>query len=111
MAGEFKSDVAVVHAIPSSLASMGDDYDGSEWSVRLASAARERIICLLETAGSQGEVYIEAGDAPAAVSEAARRLHADLLVIGRGSGSGLVGRLRANAYAILRESPCAVVSI
>jgi hypothetical protein len=31
---------------------------------------------------------------------------ADPLVIGRGRDSGLVGRLRANAYAILREAPC-----
>ena len=111
MADEFKSDVAFVHAIPSSLAGMGDVYLDSQWCVRVASAARERILCLQEAAGSKGEIYIEEGDAPFAVSEAARRLHADLLVIGRGSDSGLVGRLRANAYAILRESPCAVVSI
>ena len=35
----------------------------------------------------------------------------DLLVIGRSQASGALGRLRANAYGILRESPCPVVSI
>jgi hypothetical protein len=44
------------------------------------------------------------------VCDAAARLHADLLVIGHGSGSGLAGSLTGNAYPILRESPCAVVS-
>jgi nucleotide-binding universal stress UspA family protein len=43
--------------------------------------------------------------------DVASRRGADLLVIGRGSESGLLGRLRANAYAILRESPCPVVTI
>jgi nucleotide-binding universal stress UspA family protein len=36
---------------------------------------------------------------------------ANLLVIGRGSASGIFGRLRANAYSIIRESPCPVVSV
>ena len=45
------------------------------------------------------------------VSDVASRRKADLLVIGRGRESGLLGRLRANAYAILRESPCPVVTI
>jgi len=38
-------------------------------------------------------------------------LPADLLVIGRGSASGVFGRLRTNAYAIIRQSPCPVLSI
>jgi hypothetical protein len=38
-------------------------------------------------------------------------LPADLLVIGRGSAAGMFGRLRTNAYAIIRQSPCPVVSV
>jgi len=45
------------------------------------------------------------------VCELAKRLPAELLVIGRGSAAGVFGRLRTNAYAIIRESPCAVVSV
>jgi len=45
------------------------------------------------------------------VADVAASRRADLLVIGRGAESGLVGRLRANAYAILRESPCPVATI
>jgi len=56
-------------------------------------------------------VLIEIGDPPVTVSDVAASRKADLLVIGRGSGAGLGGRLRANAYAILRESPCPVATI
>jgi PTS system mannitol-specific IIC component len=34
-----------------------------------------------------------------------------LLGIGRGSAAGMFGRLRANAYAIIRQSPCPVLSV
>ena len=45
------------------------------------------------------------------VAEAAQRLNADVLVIARGSAAGALGRLRANAYSIIRQSPCPVVSV
>jgi hypothetical protein len=32
-------------------------------------------------------------------------------VIGRGSAAGVYGRLRANAYTLIRQSPCPVVSV
>jgi hypothetical protein len=45
------------------------------------------------------------------VCAAAERLSAGLLVIGRGSASGGFGRLRTHAYALIRQSPCPVVSV
>ena len=41
----------------------------------------------------------------------ASRLKADLLVIGRASGAGILGRLTEHAYAIIRASPCPAVSV
>jgi hypothetical protein len=32
-------------------------------------------------------------------------------VIGRGSAAGVFGRLRANAYSIIRQGRCPVVSV
>lgn len=52
--------------------------------------------------------YAHTGYVPVVVSDLASRREADLLLIGRGRESGLLGRLRANAYAI---SPCPVVTI
>jgi nucleotide-binding universal stress UspA family protein len=45
------------------------------------------------------------------VCTAAERLGADVLVVGRGSAAGMFGRLRTNAYSIIRQSPCPVVSV
>jgi nucleotide-binding universal stress UspA family protein len=56
-------------------------------------------------------VSVEIGDVPEAVTTAAHALKADLLVIGRGRLTGVLGRLRTNAYAILRESHCPVAAI
>jgi nucleotide-binding universal stress UspA family protein len=66
---------------------------------------------LQAAASSDAEVRIDAGDAPAVVCQMAKDLAADLLVIGRGSASGIFGRLRANAYSIIRQAPCPVVSV
>lgn len=55
--------------------------------------------------------YVEEGDAAENVCAKAESVGADLLVIGRGSQEGATARLRANAYAIVSESPCPVVSV
>ena len=60
---------------------------------------------------ADAEPLIETGDPPAMICSAAGRLSADVLVIGRGSAAGVFGRLRANAYGIIRQSPCPVVSV
>jgi nucleotide-binding universal stress UspA family protein len=61
--------------------------------------------------GTQAELAIEAGDPPHVVCEMAKKRQANLLVIGRGSAAGVFGRLRTNAYGIIRQSPCPVVSV
>jgi len=54
---------------------------------------------------------VVAGDVPHTVCAQAEELGADVLVIGRSSESGLLGRLRTNAYAIIRGAHCPVVSV
>jgi hypothetical protein len=45
------------------------------------------------------------------VSEIARTEEANQLVIARGAVTEGLGRLRTHAYAIIRSSPCPVVSV
>jgi nucleotide-binding universal stress UspA family protein len=66
---------------------------------------------LLEKVPASPEILIESGDAAKMVCSLASRTGADVLVIGRGSAAGVFGRLRANAYSIIRQSPCPVVSV
>ena len=110
-AREFGAELTIVHVLPESFIQLGGVYFDPEWRNQAAAAARDHIVRLQEDLHTAGEVLIEIGDVPLAVSDVASRREADLVVIGRGRESGLLGRLRANAYAILRESPCPVVTI
>ena len=111
MAREFGADLAILHAIPTFTARAGGFYFDPEWRLQWEKDARGRIAQLQTELSTNATVHLEMGDVPEAVSNAARDVSAGVLVIGRSRGSGLLGRLRANAYAILRESPCPVVSI
>jgi nucleotide-binding universal stress UspA family protein len=67
--------------------------------------------CETSLGGVQPDLLIDAGDPAQVICGAAARLKANVVVIGRGSASGVFGRLRTNAYAIIRQSPCPVVSV
>jgi nucleotide-binding universal stress UspA family protein len=54
---------------------------------------------------------LRAGDPAKAICAAAVQTRSGALVIARGSAAGGFGRLRTNAYAIIRQSPCPVVSV
>jgi nucleotide-binding universal stress UspA family protein len=105
------AELTIVHAIPSSSAGVGGVTFDPDWRVDLAHDARSRIAELQNELGIPAQVHIEIGDPAAGVPNAARCVGADLLVIGRSVSGGVLGRLRANAYAIIRESPCPVVSV
>ena len=73
--------------------------------------ASERIASLLAKTGLEAEVMIESGEPHKKVAAAAEKLTADLVIIGRGASNSVVGRLRAQAYSIVRQSPCPVLSV
>ena len=110
-AKEYGSDFAVVHAIPMSSTRLGGVYFDPDWSIHVAADARRCIADLQADLDARGEISIPIGDPQSAVAETARNWKADLVVIGRGHRTGVLGRLRTNAYAILRESPCPVVAV
>ena len=74
-------------------------------------AASEELRRLQGFVGAEADLEIETGEPASVICAAAERLKADVLVIGRGSAAGVFGRLRTNAYAIIRQSPCPVVSV
>jgi nucleotide-binding universal stress UspA family protein len=103
--------LAVLHVLPGSLIQLGGVYFDPEWRIEAARTARKQIERLRSGHEIETDVMIEFGEASAGVADLARRWQADLLVIGRGAAAGMLGRLRATAYAILRESPCPVVAV
>jgi nucleotide-binding universal stress UspA family protein len=102
--------LSLVHAT-ASLEGQAGEYHDPEWRDHFAGQVRQEIAKLEERAGTKAEVVIESGDAPKVICSLAERIKADVLVIGRGSAAGVFGRLRTNAYAIIRESPCPVASV
>ena len=73
--------------------------------------AHQRIADLQRRVGSQAPVRIVVGPIKEALLEAARQFDADALIIGRSPQSGVQGRLRDLTYAMVRDSPCPVLSI
>ncbi|MFB3778901.1 MAG: universal stress protein [Bryobacteraceae bacterium] len=102
--------LSLLHVMPS-LEGFSGEYHDPDWREKQAAEARGRIDALVEKSGCAPEIVIQHGDPPGVICDAARRLSTDLLVIGRGSAAGMFGRLRTNAYAIIRQSPCPVVSV
>jgi len=108
-ASKFDAQVAVVHAAP-----LGEAHEHvMDQPIRdiITSRLKERIDSLMGQVGVQGENFLELDPPPRAIAAVARRVNADAIVLGRGVSQDLLGRLRANAYDIIRQAPCPVVSV
>jgi nucleotide-binding universal stress UspA family protein len=106
------SHITIVHVIPVGEPGLAVQLDLDE-HVQHAEreAARLRIEKLQRTIGSNARVTIAIGPVKDALIEAARRLRADVLVIGRSSQPGALGRLRDLSYMAVRDAPCPVLSV
>ena len=106
------ANLTLIHVIPASGPDVPIELDLEE---RLQSAkgeeASRRIAALQTAAGSRAKATVAIGPIRDMLTEAARRLRADALVIGRSPQSGVVGRLRDLSYAIARDAPCPVLSV
>jgi nucleotide-binding universal stress UspA family protein len=110
LAGEAEATVEVVYA-----AHEGEvDPTHSERRLQdlLVEAGRTRLVKIEEEpAGSEVEEAVNAGTVAHMVRTVALAKRSDLVVIGRGEIHHMFGRLRANAYSIVREAPCPVLSV
>jgi nucleotide-binding universal stress UspA family protein len=107
---EFGAAMTIVHAIPAAKES-ANVFAFDEVNKELVRVATEKIEAIQSSVGSDADVNIIADEVPHAVREAAAKANADLLVIGRSAERGMIGRLRTNAYSIIRQSPCPVISV
>ncbi len=104
------AELTVVHATPAVEARPAKYLDTEVFS-EMQKQAREEIGKLLDRTGIRAQICLEGGDPAAVVRNATLSHRADLLVIGRGSSSGGLGRLRTHSYSIIRQSSCPVVSV
>lgn len=106
---EFAADLTLVHAVTP----ISDDPElmATEWLARIRQNAEAELDRLRKEAGARACLVVESGEPAHVICSAASRTNADLVVIARGSAAGVFGRLRTHAYAIIRQSPCPVVSV
>src|SRR5258707_4778017 len=106
------ANLTLVHVIATSPPELrvGLDLEERLQSAKRAAASR-RIEELQSAAGSHALVSIAIGPIRYMLTEEARRLRADVLMVGRSPQSGALGRLRDLSYAIAREAPCPVLSV
>jgi len=106
---EFKAALTIIHAVTAHADALVET--DQSWRSGIREAAEEELRKLQREAGTDAETLLDAGDPARLICSVASRVAADVLVIGRGSAAGSFGRLRTNAYAIIRQSPCPVVSV
>ena len=110
-ASGFHAQLNIVHAIPAFEPGLEIPF-GGDWKSDLANLAREDLEKLVAATGSDvSGIYVQAGEPRKTVCSFAKSSGADLLIIGRGPREGIPGNLPTNTYAIIRESPCPVISV
>jgi nucleotide-binding universal stress UspA family protein len=95
-------ELRLIHAVAGAGGMWTQEGDPSMYDF-LFHAARERLATLQTLAGTNLELMLVGGSVGSAVHQAAGAFDADLMIVGRGAGS--------NAYAIVREAPCPVISV
>jgi nucleotide-binding universal stress UspA family protein len=112
LASALQARLIAVHAIPSLEFHPETYFLEAEMRASLIGEARGRIASLLQASRApDAEIRVEGGSVATVVRSVIEDSRADLLVIGRPSGAGALGRLRTQSYALIRESPCPVISV
>ena len=101
----------VAHALSSSEFHPATHFPGTEVRRALDNAHIRISNVLGGSPMPEAEVRVEGGSVPEVVHSVVEDSRADLLIIGRASSQGLMGRLRTHSYALIRESVCPVISI
>jgi nucleotide-binding universal stress UspA family protein len=110
LAKEFGAQLHLVHASPDDGAGAAQYMDPA-WRVEVARIIHGQLDDAVSKAGATAVVHVVPGEAAKVVRQVAEDVKADLVVIGRHVDKSFLGRLRTHSYAIVRESPCPVLSI
>jgi len=106
----YQATVKLVHVIPA-LNETSRNRGEVELRRYLVRRTKVEFELLMDQAGFRNELLLRGGNIPAKLAETAREQHADLVIVGRGHARKALGRLRTHSLAIVRESPCPVISI
>jgi nucleotide-binding universal stress UspA family protein len=109
---ENRVHLVLIHAMRGPAADLSVGLDLKE---RILAAERAQVAELIgeieRSTGLKAPLRVILGPIKEALLESAREADADALVIGRSPHSGDYGRLRDLTYAMIRDSPCPVLSV
>lgn len=109
-AGEWKAKLHVVHVPPAI------NWGAAEWFPQdtqelIRAASRERLGKIIADVGCRAELHVDGLEPISYANEVIEKTDADVLVVGRSVGHGALGGIRTNAYAMIREALCPVISV
>ena len=109
-AKEHSAELIVAHVV-AAWDSGPTKYLDQRFVMEVSSQVRAELGSLLEKLGIVARIIVRGGEPAKTVSEIAQSENVSQLVIARGAVAETLGRLRSNAYAIIRSAPCPVVSV
>jgi nucleotide-binding universal stress UspA family protein len=110
-ARDFGARLSIVHVEPSISPGLYITFS-SQVKQEMEQMAREEVRRLQAEAGADSvSICIREGNIAREVCSFAQSIGADMLIIGRGDQCAATGRLRTNAYSIIRQAPCPVLSV
>jgi len=109
-AREQGAQLQVVHAVHEA-APIPSGQESDTLRDFLLGVAKERLAKMQAEAGTNFDVWLRFGKVGQVVHQAALDHQADLILIGRGLIRKTLGRLRSQAYSVIREAPCPVISV
>jgi len=113
-AGEFSKEIGATLRLVCVVPGMEGVPSGQmdlERGAELRREAHHTLDRLEASIGIDAPICVGGGDVAETVCAEARRHDANLIVIGRGVLHETLGRLRTHAHAIIRHSPCPVLSV
>ncbi|MEI9970827.1 MAG: universal stress protein [Ignavibacteriota bacterium] len=112
LASELGASLVATHAISSLEFQPETYYLEAEMRRKMIGDVKASIGRVLHASRTpDAELRVDGGYVSSLVRSAIEDHAADLLIIGRASGRGMLGRLRTHSYVLIRESPCPVISI
>ena len=107
LASHLGAKLGIVHAIPVQDARLAINF-GSDWENQLVGMCKAQIHELEQEVGTAADVFVKLGKPGDVICRLAESIHCDLVIVGRGADDGL---FNGNAYDVIRQSPCPVVSV
>ena len=110
-ADAFGASLSVLSVLPPTPPNDVPESFVSDWNEGALPGLESRLKGLVQELGVKADILVDQGDTAMILLNVARSKKADLLVIVRRNGKSGQGRFGGNTYALIRHSPCPVVSV